>query len=85
MGVVSDQDAQRSSIGSRPNIESPLTTVEACRRLLDGLRVVLAALRARVQAVEALVEKLWSTPAIFDTMCGICLGRLNSSVRRWTT
>lgn len=42
MGVVSDQDAQPSSIGSRPNVESRLTAVEACQRLLDGLWVGLA-------------------------------------------
>ncbi|KAE8983431.1 hypothetical protein PR001_g23448 [Phytophthora rubi] len=57
-GVVSDQDAQRRSTGSRPDLESLLSGVESCQRLLDGQRTEMVALRARVQDAEARLEKL---------------------------
>ncbi|KAE8991495.1 hypothetical protein PR001_g21209 [Phytophthora rubi] len=56
--VVSDQDAQRRSAGSHPDLESLLSGVESCQRLLDGQRTEMVALRARVQDAEALLEKL---------------------------
>ncbi|KAE9037726.1 hypothetical protein PR001_g8269 [Phytophthora rubi] len=57
-GVVSDQDAHRRSTGSRPDLESLLSGVESCQRLLDGQRTEMVALRARVQDAEARLEKL---------------------------
>ncbi|KAE8879321.1 hypothetical protein PF003_g36622 [Phytophthora fragariae] len=56
--VVSDQDAQRRSTGSRPDLESLLSGVESCQRLLDGQRTEMVALRARVQDAEARLENL---------------------------
>ncbi|KAE9345451.1 hypothetical protein PF008_g8749 [Phytophthora fragariae] len=56
--VVSDQDTQRRSTGSRPDLESILSGVESCQRLLDGHRTEMVALRARVQDAEARLEKL---------------------------
>ncbi|KAE8901201.1 hypothetical protein PF005_g10463 [Phytophthora fragariae] len=56
--VVPDQDAQRRSAGSRPDLESLLSGVESCQRLLDGQRTEMVALRARVQDAEARLEKL---------------------------
>ncbi|KAE8906596.1 hypothetical protein PF003_g9245 [Phytophthora fragariae] len=56
--VVSDQDAQRRSTGSRPDLESLLSGVESCQRLLDGQRTEKVALRARVQDTEARLENL---------------------------
>ncbi|KAE9322863.1 hypothetical protein PR003_g17117 [Phytophthora rubi] len=57
-GVVSDQDGQRRSTGSRPDLESLLSGVESCQRLLDGQRTEMVAHRARVQDAEARLEKL---------------------------
>ncbi|KAE9073423.1 hypothetical protein PF010_g25080 [Phytophthora fragariae] len=57
-GVVSDQDAQRRPTGSRPDLESLLSGVESCQRLLEGQWTEMVALRARVQDAEARVEKL---------------------------
>ncbi|KAE9272941.1 hypothetical protein PR003_g30051 [Phytophthora rubi] len=56
--VVSDQDAQRRSTGSRPDLESLLSGVESCQRLLDGQRTEMVALRARVQDAEARLKNL---------------------------
>ncbi|KAE9161447.1 hypothetical protein PF004_g30820 [Phytophthora fragariae] len=56
--VVSDQDAQRRSTGSRPDLEGLLSGVESCQRLLDGQRTEMVALRARVQDAEARLENL---------------------------
>ncbi|KAE8893929.1 hypothetical protein PF003_g22078 [Phytophthora fragariae] len=56
--VVSDQDAHRRSTGSRPDLESLLSGVESCQRLLDGQRTEMVPLRARVQDAEARLENL---------------------------
>ncbi|KAE9000805.1 hypothetical protein PF011_g14019 [Phytophthora fragariae] len=56
--VVSDQDAQRRSTGSRPDLESLLSGVESCQRLLDGQQTEMVALRARVQDAEARPKNL---------------------------
>ncbi|KAE8899485.1 hypothetical protein PF003_g16510 [Phytophthora fragariae] len=56
--VVSDQDAQRRSTGSRPDLESLLSGVESCQQLQDGQRTEMVALRARVQDAEARLENL---------------------------
>ncbi|KAE9281226.1 hypothetical protein PR003_g27740 [Phytophthora rubi] len=57
-GVVSDQDAQCRATGSRSDPEIVLVDVESCQRLLDGQRTEMVALRARVQDVEARLERL---------------------------
>ncbi|KAE9273317.1 hypothetical protein PR003_g29943, partial [Phytophthora rubi] len=56
--VVPNKDAQRRSAGSRPDLESLLSGVESCQRLLDGQWTEMVALRARVQDAEARLEKL---------------------------